>query len=290
MKELVAFVQPTMAVITSVGHSHLEGIGNLQDVANEKKKIFSLFNESNIGIINGDSLLLTQSGYIHPVIRFGKRKYNQIQARAITIVEGRLHFTLKIYHNSYKVSFDTTHESYVYLVLAAVAIAYHLEIDEKIIVEAIQQPVKRYRRFEKKPLNYTNSFLIDDAYNASPESMTSALLAFDKIPWKGKKIAVLGDMRELGPKSLTYHKKVGRLFFKLLSIDQLILVGNQVHCMSKVVPKTLSVITCVTLPEAQIILDKLLTDDVLVLFKASLGMNFIELVNHYSTPYKAITL
>lgn len=290
MKELVEFVRPTIGIITTIGHSHLEGLGTITDVAVEKKKIFSLFNETNIGIINGDSLLLAQQSYIHPVIKFGRKKHNQIQARGVIIENGKLSFVLKLYHNKYPVTFDTTHESYVYIVLAAVAAAYHLGVDEKTIIQAVQQPIKRYRRFEKKPLKYANSFMIDDAYNASPESTRAALIAFDKIPWEGKKVVVLGDMLALGDKSILYHKKIGRLFFKLLSIDQLILVGNRVHCMGAVVPKTLSVRTCSTLQEARKIVDALLTDNMLVLFKASLGMNFVELINYYSTPYKAQTL
>lgn len=290
MKELVEFVQPTIGVITAIGHSHLEGLGTVQDVATEKKKIFSFFNETNIGIINGDSPLLSPQGYNHPVVRFGKKKHNQVQARSVSIADGKLSFVLKIYQNKYKVSFDTTHESYVYLVLAAVSVAYNLGIDERKIVEIIQQPLQRYRRFEKKPLPYINSYIIDDAYNASPESTRAALIAFDRIPWEGKKIVVFGDMKELGEKSLIYHRKIARLFFKLLSIDQLILVGNQVQCMSKVLPKSLSVASCTTLDEAQKILDPLLQDNMLVLFKASFGMNFIQLVNHYSTPYKQVML
>ena len=290
MGELVEFVRPTIAVITAIGHSHLEGLGTIADVAHEKKKIFSLFNETNIGIVNGDTLLLGQSSYSHPVVKFGCKKYNQIQARTVAIKDGKLSFVLKLYHNRYPLTFDTTHESYVNIVLAAVTLAYYLGIDEKIIIEAVQQPIERYRRFEKKPLKYPNSFMIDDAYNASPESTRGALLAFDKIPWQGKKIVVLGDMLDLGYKSLFYHRNIGRLFFKLLTIDQLILVGNQVHCIGDVVPKIIPIKKCSTLQEAREMVDLLLTDNTLVLFKASFGMNFIELINYYSTTYKALTL
>lgn len=290
MKKLVEFVRPSIALITSIGHSHLQGLGTLQDVAVEKKKIFSLFTSTNIGIVNGDCNLLINHSYAHPVVKFGKKKHNQIQARSIKIDEGKLSFILKIYQNKYNVSFDTTHESYVHLVLGATALACQMGIDEKIIVEAIQKPLYRYRRFEKKPLKFPNSFLIDDAYNASPESTRAALFAFDLIPWQGKKVVILGDMKELGEKSLTYHRKVGRLFFKLLSVDKLILVGNQVHCMSKILPKSLSVTNCATLEEAKQVVDSLLRENMLILFKASQGMNFIELVNYYSVPYKAVTL
>lgn len=290
MEKIVKIVQPTIAIITAIGHSHLEGLGTLHDVSYEKRKIFSLFDQTNIGIINGDSLFLNSHSYHHPVVRFGKRKSNHIQARAVVIKEGKLSFTLKIYHNKYEVTFDTTHESYIYLVLGAVAVAYQLGIDQETIMKAVQQPIYRYRRFEKKPLKYLNSYLIDDAYNASPESTKAALIAFDHIPWQGQKIVVLGDMKELGENSILYHKKIGRLFFKLLSIDHLILVGNHVHCINKIVPKNLFVTTCNTVQEAQNIVDQLLGDNMLVLFKASLGMNFIELVNYYSVPYKAHTL
>lgn len=185
---------------------------------------------------------------------------------------------------------DTTHESYIYIILAAATAAYHLGIDEKTIIEAICQPVTRNRRFEKKALSYDNSFMIDDAYNASPESTSAGLKAFDKIPWSGKKIVVLGDMLALGDKSMFYHKQIGKLFFKLLSIDHLILVGNRVHCMTSVLPKTLVVQTCATLQEAKELVNGILQENTFVLFKASLGMNFVELVNYYSMPHNIQTL
>jgi len=80
MAALVDMLKPTTALITCVGHSHMEGLGSLQDIALEKRDVFKGFKEDSIGIINGDQPILAGVGYAHPVIKFGSKTTNQIQA------------------------------------------------------------------------------------------------------------------------------------------------------------------------------------------------------------------
>ena len=68
MGRMAALVKPTTAIITAIGHSHMEGLGSLADIASEKREIFKYFKENNIGIINGDLPILANIAYNHPML------------------------------------------------------------------------------------------------------------------------------------------------------------------------------------------------------------------------------
>ena len=79
-------LRPTMALITCVAHAHTQGLGKIAQVAHQKRQIFKYCKPNDIGIINGDQLLLSDSYYYHPVVRFGLKTKNQVQARKIKVV------------------------------------------------------------------------------------------------------------------------------------------------------------------------------------------------------------
>ena len=85
MGKIADMLRPTYALITGVGHAHMAGLGSLGDVAAEKRAIFSCFGEANIGIVNGDQDALSVISYPYPVLKFGLKTCNQIQARKITV-------------------------------------------------------------------------------------------------------------------------------------------------------------------------------------------------------------
>lgn len=202
MAKLADMLRPTTALITSVCHSHMEGLGSLADIALEKRDIFKYFDEDSIGIICGDQPIIASVGYCHPVVRFGAKTVNQIQARKVHLGNDHISFVLKVYKEKHRVVLKQMHEGAVFNSLAAVAVAYLLNVPVKTIVEGIQMPLVVAGRFESKKIKGSmGGTIIDDCYNANPESMKAALLAFQKIDAKAEKIAVLGDMLELGVNS-----------------------------------------------------------------------------------------
>ena len=229
MALLADLVRPTHAIITSIGHSHMEGLGSLADIATEKRDIFKFFKEDSIGIINGDQPILSTIAYRHPIIRFGCKTTNQVQARKVQVNGSCIHFILKLYQERYKITLNTNHSGRLYNVLAAVAMANLLGVSHGHIIAAIQDPVSVPGRFESKILKNGLGLLIHDCYNASPESMKPALLAFEKMEARGPKIAVLGDMLELGVGSPFWHGQLGRLLRKVPSLQHVVLVGNFVR-------------------------------------------------------------
>jgi len=87
---------------------------------------------------------------------------------------------------------------------------------DDVIITAIQKPCVVEGRFEERLVNDGRGTLINDCYNANPESMKAALLAFQQIETKSPKIAILGDMLGLGVNSPFWHRQVGRFLRKSL--------------------------------------------------------------------------
>ncbi len=278
MARLSEMIRPTTAVITAVGHSHMEGLGSIQDIAAEKRDIFKYFNHDNIGVINGDNALLASIAYAHPVIKFGCKMTNQIQARKVQSRGTSIHFVLKLYKNRYKISMPTNHMGPVMSGLSATAVAYILNIPEECIVQALQNPPSVHSRFEHKTLRNKKGLLIDDCYNASPESMKAALLAFERIDANGKKIAIIGDMLELGVNAPFWHRQVGRFLRKVPSVNHVIFVGENVKWSQKTVPSYLSTELVPDWKTAVTVLQSHLNEQSIVLVKGSNGMGLKNLV------------
>jgi UDP-N-acetylmuramoyl-tripeptide--D-alanyl-D-alanine ligase len=279
MDKLVALAKPNIAVITNIAHSHIEGLGSLNDIAREKLNIFKFFKENNIGIINGDVPILNNISYAHPIIRFGLKTTNQIQARKIQLNSNSTNFILKIYNERYKVTLNSNHEGRIINSLAAAAVANVLLVPSEYIVKGLEVPLAIEDRFENLAIKDNKGNLINDCYNANPESMKAALLAFEKMESKGKKIAVLGDMLELGINSPFWHRQLGRFLRKISSLDQVILVGNNVGAIKSTMPTDLKVEHVKDWQAAFSTLYSQLSKDDLILIKGSQGMQLSQLVN-----------
>lgn len=279
MAQLVAIARPTIGLITCIGHAHMEGLGSITDIAAEKRDVFSLFKEDNIGIINGDQPLLSYVAYSHPVIKFGSKTTNQVQARKIHQGSNHVSFVLKLYGEKFRISLKTNHNGAVFNALAAASLAHLLKVPSKTIVDAIQMEVIVAGRFEQRALKNGNGIIINDCYNASPESMKAALLALQKIETASEKIAVLGDMGELGINSPFWHRQLGRFLRKVPTLKKVILVGSLVEWTKKTVPVGLSIEHVANWQEAATLLENTVSKSSLVLVKGSRAMGLDNLVD-----------
>lgn len=241
MAELSYLLKPTSAAITNIGHQHMDGLGSLHDIALEKRDAFKYFTEESIGIINGDQTILANVSYSHPVIKFGSKTTNQIQVRKIKIAASQISFILKIYRKKYSIVLNKPHIGIVFNILTATAAAHWLGVSDDIIIESIQKPFVIGGRFEERAVINNRGILINDCYNANPESMKAALLAFQQIETQSPKIAILGDMLGLGVNSPFWHRQVGRFLRKVPSLNKVILVGSLVSWIKKTAPVGLRV-------------------------------------------------
>lgn len=284
MEKIANILRPTHALITNIGHCHMEGLGSLADIALEKRALFSFFSEQNIGIVNGDQSVLSHVSYRHPVLKFGSKTTNQVQARKIAISGSHISFVLKIYQKKYNIIIKQSHAGVIFNSLAAASAAHLLEIPIEVIIQGIQQPPVIQQRFEQCNLARHKGILIDDCYNANPESMKAALLAFQEIKTRAPKLAILGDMLELGVDSPFWHRQLGRFLRKIPSLDKVILVGNMVKWTKKTAPFGLSVELVDSWQEAAECLERTIDQqEVAVLVKGSLGVGLRHLVDRFVT-------
>lgn len=283
MGRMASIVQPTAALITMIGHSHMEGLGSLHDIASEKRDIFKYFKADNIGIINGDQPILSHIAYHHPIIRFGHKTINQIQARKIQITDHNISLVLKIYNKKYPIILQTPHEGRIMHALAAASIAQLLMIDHATIISVLEKRLIVARRFEERALRGKQGIVYDDCYNASPESMKAAIATFDRLATDQEqpKIAVLGDMLELGVNSQFWHRQLGRFLRKSPSITRVIFVGEYSKSALKTMPLQVQVQVVPSWREAQQLLEQEYLDKKpLILVKGSRGMQLDQLVNN----------
>ncbi len=279
MAQLAEMVRPTIGVITNIGHAHMEGLGSLQDIALEKKDVFKYFTEDNIGIVNGDQQMLSKVAYVHPVIKFGTKTMNQIQARKVHVTNKHITFLLKIYKEKFPITLKQTHEGAIFNSLAAAAIAHLLKVPSEIIAQAIAMPVVVAGRFERLPLKGGKGVMINDCYNANPESMKASLLAFQHFDTKDQKIAILGDMLELGINSPFWHRQLGRFLRKVPSLTHVILVGSHVKWTKKTLPFGLTADVVPTWEHALEKIEQQLDTESAILVKGSLGVGLSNLVD-----------
>lgn len=139
-------------------------------------------------------------------------------------------------------------------------------------------------RFEQRSLKNNKGIIINDCYNANPESMKAALLAFQKIETDAKKIAILGDMLELGLNSPFWHRQLGRFLRKVPSLNHVILVGDMMKWTKKTMPLGLTVVHVPNWKDAVELLEQTVDGKSVILVKGSRGMGLNNLVSSVASP------
>lgn len=216
---------PDVGVITNIGTSHIENLGSREGILKAKLEVLDGLNPEGVLMINGDNDLLGNLGElsIHKMT-YGLQPSNDYWAEAIQS-EGE--YTKAIVHSpnrSYSICMNALGEHMVYNTLAAIAVAEHYNLSEEEIQKGLASYVPAKMRMHISKLE-NGITIIDDTYNASPDSMKAALKVLKDYEVKGRKIAVLGDMFEMGEFAPMLHKEVGT-FASEIGIDELIAVGQ----------------------------------------------------------------
>lgn len=264
--------KPTIGVITNIGTAHIGLLGSRENILKAKLEIIEGL--SGPLIINNDNdLLHTYKDYPN-IIRIGIE--NPSDYVATNIKEEPFSSTFNVGNTEYIVPVGGL--PFIYNSLFAIAIADLLDV--KDVVEGLKHFKLSNSRLEK--IETKKDFtIIDDSFNANLDSMKMALTLLGRV--KGRKIAYLGDMFELGDYEEEVHKEVGKLV-KENNIDILITVGN----ISKIIAQSAinngmnkdNVYTFTNIEETYPILDKILTKGDTILLKASHSMEFHKVVDY----------
>jgi len=210
---LAAWADPDVGLVTNVGPVHLEGAASLDGVAHAKGELFHALRERATAVANADDPRVLQQARLsrRRLITFGSSSSAHI--RLVSAHHGGPGLRVEIAFPDAKVRMAElrligTHNGHNAAAAAAVGFALGIEPDH--IVRGLGNARTTGRRMRPVQLP-GGGLLIDDCYNANPQSTKAALLTLTHlVRGKGRAIAVLGDMLELGPTELDLHRDVGR--------------------------------------------------------------------------------
>jgi UDP-N-acetylmuramoyl-tripeptide--D-alanyl-D-alanine ligase len=234
IKNITKWLKPDIAVITRVGEVpvHVEFFNSPEDVLNEKFFLARALKADGTLIISSDDKRLTEASknIKQRVITFGIENAASVSASDIRMdIHNGISFKLNFEGNSLPVNLTgVLGNQQVYPLIAAISVGIVRGVNIVKLAESFSKHIPpRGRMNIIKGLN--GSFLIDDTYNSSPDALHEALKTLTLLQTSGKKIAILGDMMELGKFSADEHKKAGELALK--SCDILITVGPRAKLM-----------------------------------------------------------
>jgi UDP-N-acetylmuramoyl-tripeptide--D-alanyl-D-alanine ligase len=228
---LSSIAAPQIAVITNIGASHLESFGDLRGVLNEKKDVLKHLRMPKIVLLNGDDDFLRKIRLSRnfKVFYFGYNNKCDFTASNISVEKDRVSFYFNKKHKFYLNSFGSFN---IYNALAAIAcgLIFGVRIDNiRNALNNFQFPEKRLTR-----INCSRFSIIDDTYNSNPLSLRKAIESLVELKNEGRRILIMGDMLELGKRSIELHKEIGKLIANK-PIDMLITLGKISKIAARVV-------------------------------------------------------
>lgn len=269
---------PTVGIITNIGVSHMEQLGSQENIRKAKLELLDGMEEYAPLILNGDDPLLADVKIEnHPVFYYGiERAHCRIRAQEIMQTERDLAFTISYGYGSVRVRMPVVGLHFVYDALAAFTAGLILGVAPQAAAQALGEYEPAGMRQRVKRLGGVT--VLEDCYNASPDSMRAAIRALRMLEAK-RSIAVLGDMLELGPLTSQAHAQIGA-FAAQQGVDMLFAYGPAAVEMARAA-KSAGLAACSHETDASALAQQLLQTlrpGDAVLFKASRGMHLEEVI------------
>ena len=276
---LTNIAKPDIAVITNIGTAHIGILGSRENILKAKLEIIKGLKSNGLLIINNDNDLLHNYYLEHKldnITTIGIENESNYMAKDIKYNENSS--TFKVDNQEILVKVGSS--PFVYNALIAYAIGKKLNIPEEMIKKGIENFTLTKNRLEIKE-NKKGVIIIDDTYNASYDSIKAAIETLNNRKEK-RKIAVLGDILELGKYSEEIHKSLAKEIINS-SIDILITVGTEMkYLINELIDNTYDkeMYSFDKYNDTYEVLDNILKKGDVVLLKASHGINLTEVVNH----------
>ena len=274
IRYLGEMVRPTVAVITNVGDAHIENLGGTrQGILQAKCEIFENLQPGGLAVLNGDDELL--SGLALPFETVLCGRHERCGVRVTNVAEHGIEgvtCTVTTKRDVYEVSIPSPGAYMIYPAAMAIAIGEHLGLTKVELLSGIAayRPVGSRMHLVRCS---NDRIIIDDCYNANPQAMAEALriLAQTEHP---RRMAVLGDMGELGDLTEQAHRDIGELT-RTLGLDTVVAVGPKAKAIQDANPDAL---WFPTVAEALPAIRAAFTTGTAVLVKASHAMHFTDIV------------
>lgn len=278
---LANIVNPKIGVISNIGLSHIERLGSQEGILKAKMEITTNFDESCTLIANGDDKFLStlkNKDHVYKLKTFGFDKDNDIYCESYEMTQDSITFNCNIDGKLEEIFIPTVGEHNIYNAMAAILVGLSLELT----LDEIKSGLKNFKATAMRLdiVKNDNMTIINDTYNASPDSMTAALKILGR--YKERRVAILGDMFEMGEHAEYGHRIVGKGAVE--NTDILITIGE----ISKFIGieakenglDTSKIYHFNTKEEAIDQLDEIINTGDIVLVKASRGMKLEKIVEY----------
>ncbi len=228
IERLATIAQPQVGVITNIARAHLEGLGSIAAIARAKSELIQQLPGDGLAVINADdprvlqiarktrAEILTYGFGSDAMIRGKKYKSNGFSGSQ---------FEIRLNHKLHTIRLNLPGRYNALNALAAVAIGQYLKIPATAMIRALRNVKLPGSRLKQIKLR-NGTHIINDCYNANPDSVLQALTNLTYAPKRQRRVAILGDMLELGQHSARTHREIGRAAVKV-GVDELIAVGEQ---------------------------------------------------------------
>ncbi|MEP7034105.1 MAG: UDP-N-acetylmuramoyl-tripeptide--D-alanyl-D-alanine ligase [Actinomycetota bacterium] len=225
---LAGIATPRIGVVLNVGTAHLGEFGTREAIGRAKAELVQCLPATGLAVLNADDPIVAAmaSQTEANVIQVGRSAHAAVRATGISLDrQARATFTLVTDHGSARVALGLHGEHHVGNALAVAAVALAVGMSLETIAAALGEarPLSRWRMEVHERTD--GVIIINDAYNANPDSMRAALNALATMGKGHRTWAVLGEMRELGPESIAEHDRLGRLAVGL-NVSRLVAVGE----------------------------------------------------------------
>lgn len=282
ISELSCAVRPDIAVITNIGVSHIENLKTRENILKAKLEILEGMKNTAPVVINYDNDLLSKIESLseHKVITYGIEN-KKAQYRAENIIRMNYETIFDIIYPGGRIEgaiIPAIGDHNVLNALCGFAVGIELSIDPMDCISGMVDYVPSGMR--QKIVDFNGIKIIEDCYNASPDSMKAAINVLSSIDCRGKRIAVLGDMLELGEQSMSFHKEIGS-YLANKKIDCLMAYGDMAKGYFEGANENCNVERYHFSDKAQLSerIKNMLCKDDIVLFKASRGMKLEDVIS-----------
>ena len=227
IKYFMSFIKPEVGILTNIGDAHLEFFYSKAQLIEEKSLIITHIVSRGLAILNQDddfSKLISRKTAAKKIMISAEKRADW-WASDIGFSSGGIRFNAMSSQTKpgmIQISLPVYGYQFVYAALIALAVGDHFHIPPETMAQRLSQYQLPDRRFEIIKLG--GNIIIDDTYNANPASMMAALKSLARLGVNRRKIAILGDMKELGSAHIKGHQSVGECAAKV--VDQLWVVGE----------------------------------------------------------------
>lgn len=207
LSRLTRLARPDVAVITNIGTMHIENLGSREAICRAKLEILEALAPDGVAVLHGDEKLLRDNPPACRTLWFGLGRENDLRAEDIELTPDSSTFTAVGFGQRVPVTLPAPGKHNVVNALAAMLAAHCVGVSLEAAAKALADFVNTGDRL--RTYRHAGYTVIADCYNAGPESMQAAFAVLQSTPTAGRKIAVLGDMLELGDFAPAAHRTVG---------------------------------------------------------------------------------